>query len=155
MRDYRDLFPPGYEWRGECVRVAVLYGLAFLNSLFFFRTLREEYNGLFYYDGSSGERILRPGAKMMPYGEVLGWSLIGFVLLMVFALTIMVMHYLYYYQGSRSILLVRRLPRRSFLWITCVAGPALFIAVSALTYGFLYLLYYGIYILVTPVECLP
>ena len=155
MKDISTLFPPGYEWRGECIRAAVLYGLAFLHSLFYFGALHEEYGRLFYYDGRTGEKVLRTGAKMMPYEQVLGNYLIGFVLLMAFALTIAVMHYLYYYQGSRSILLVRRLPKRSFLWMTCGAGPLLAIAILALTYGCLYLLYYGIYIWVTPEVCLP
>ncbi len=155
MKDISKLFPPGYEWRGECIRIAGLYGLAFLYSLFYFGTLREQYDSLFYYDGKSLQKVLRPGAKMMPYDQVLGNHLMGFVLLMAFMLTVGVMHYLYYYQGSRSILLVRRLPNKNFLWMTCGTGTVLAIAALALTYASLYLLYYGIYLWVTPAECLP
>ena len=155
MKDVSVLFPPGYEWKGECIRLAVLYGLAVFYSLFYFGALQDAYESLFYYNGRSLQKELRVGAKMVPYDQVLGNYLIGLVLLAVFVLTIVVVHYLYYYQGSKSILLVRRLPDRIFLWKTCWAGPAFAMGGLILTYGYLYLLYYGIYIWVTPAACLP
>ena len=155
MKDVSVLFPPGYEWKGECIRVAVLYGLAVVYSLFYFGALQDAYERLFYYDGRSLQKVLRVGAKMTPYDQVLGNYLMGFVLLTLLMLTSSVVHYLYYYQGSKSILLVKRLPDRNFLWRTCGAGPAFAMVGLLLTYGYLYLLYYGIYIWVTPAACLP
>ncbi len=154
MRDIGDWFPPGYDWRAECTRMTVFYGLAFVHSLFFFGRLIDEYHGLFYYNRSV-EHILRPEAKMMPYEEMLGSSLMGFALLMVVALFVMLVHYLYYFQGSKSIFLAKRIPGGRFLWKTCVAGPVSFILGLALTYGLLWMLYYGIYLCVTPSVCLP
>lgn len=154
-----NLFPPGYEYEAECKRLLAVWAAAVVYSFRFFFDYYEAYKALFSWIRPEGQTeakyMLLPGAQIVPFEEILGFCFLFFVVLMLVLMTEAVMHYLYYIQGSRSILLVRRLPQRSFLWKTCLTGPMLGVIISAITVGVLYLLYYGVYILITPDVCLP
>lgn len=160
------LFPPGYDGGREFKRICILYGFAVVWSFQFFFRYYNAYKDLFYdastmmlspkYSGmglKNGD--LLPGVKIVPFGEILSGSMLFFVPLILTLLTAGVMHYLYYSQGGRTILLIRRLPDRKYLWKTCGLGTVLGLAVSLVTMGALLGLYYWIYMTVTPAVCLP
>ena len=66
----------------------------------------------------------------------------------------LVFHYLYHYQGSRSIYLMRRLPDRWELLRRCIALPLCGALAALLTGLLITLLWAGIYLLATPRELL-
>lgn len=70
-----------------------------------------------------------------------------------FSLFLIVMafyHYSYYYRGTKSIYLMRRLPAKGVLPASCVREPLFGMAAGAAVFGLLELLYYGIYLLAVP-----
>lgn len=81
------------------------------------------------------------------------WAL--YVPFVLFLTAMVVYHYTYYYRETRSIYLMRRLPGRGAVLKSCAAGPLLGLGIAGVGLALLYLLYYGIYLLVIPGECLP
>ena len=94
-------------------------------------------------------------ARMIPFFQLLDKSLFGYLVVAMGMLAMAGYSYSYFYRGSRSIYLMRRLPDVRELPRRCLVVPGvgiLICGVSALLNG---ALYYGIYIFFTPVECLP
>ncbi|MDE7223066.1 MAG: hypothetical protein K2O34_04715, partial [Acetatifactor sp.] len=81
------------------------------------------------------------------------WGL--YVPFVLFLAATMVYHYFYYRRETKSIYLMHRLPRRSVMFASCIKGPLLGMAIGAVALAALYLLYYAIYLLAIPRECLP
>ena len=63
-------------------------------------------------------------------------------------------HYAYHRQGSKSIYLMRRLPSKLELHRRCLTLPIAGILIALLTAFLLLLIYYAVYMNVTPAECL-
>ena len=161
-----DLFPPGYDGEREYKKICIIYWFAVVWSFQFLFRFYKAYKDLFYdasammlssrYSGMGLQHgDLLPGVKIEPFGDILAGSMLFFLPLFLEIATAGVMHYLYYSQRSRTILLIRRLPDRKYLWKTCGLGPMLGMAVCLVTMGALLGLYYGIYVTVTPAVCLP
>lgn len=103
-------------------------------------------------------QVLREGAMIANFNQLIHDgldSLDGFLMFYIVMLGLLVYHYIYYYQGSKSIYLMRRLPNRWELYRRCVALPFASIMVGIITEIALLLLYYGIYLACTPQQCLP
>lgn len=159
------LFPPGYDGEQEYKRIRFFLVLAIGWSFQFFFRYYDAYKDLFYdashmvYYGSNGiglkEGDLLPNAKIETFLEILGNSMLFFVPLILSIIAAGAIHFLYYSQGSKAILLVRRLPDRNYIWKTCVLGPIIGLGVSLITMGIVLGLYYWIYMTVTPMVCLP
>ncbi len=145
--------PPGIEIGRELRIFGLGALLAALYSCFFFGRYKDAYDHLFYYVGK--ERYLADGAQMAPFGELLGTSLAGFVVLALVMLCFVLYHYAYFRQGSRSVYLMKRLPQRGEYLRRIWTVPVL-LALAALLLG---VLFGGIYLLYylhrTPQECLP
>ncbi len=97
---------------------------------------------------------LIPGAVMPDFSYLLGHYWAGLGVLALCMLGLMAYHYLYHRQGSKSIYLMRRLPSRWELHRRCLTLPLLAMALCLLTAFLLLLLFYGIYLFLTPPECL-
>ncbi len=159
------LFPPGYDGENEYKRIRLFFGIAIGWSFQFFFRYYDAYKDLFYdvshmsYTGYGSMGLqdgdLLPNAKIEPFMEILGSSMLFFVPLILSILVAGAVHYMYYSQGSKAILLVRRLPDRHYIWKTCVLGPIIGLLVSFITMGVLLGIYYWIYMTVTPAVCLP
>ena len=159
------LFPPGYDGENEYKRIRLIFLSAIVWSVQFFSHYYEAYKNLFYdashmvYYGSNGIGLkdgdLLPNAKIEPFMEILGNSMLFFIPLILSVIISGVMHYMYYTQDSSAILLVRRLPDRHYIGKTCVLGPMVGLGVSLIAMGIVLGLYYWIYITVTPAVCLP
>lgn len=99
--------PPGLEWRTELkwtgmglVLSAVISGIAFLVRM------EKAYEQLFYWEMSgNGVRIklLKEGAVINEFADILDRSLIGFVIIALAMVALAGYHYAYHYQGSKSI----------------------------------------------------
>lgn len=144
--------PPGINLNPE--KNVFLWGLAGAAcwSLSFLFRLYEKRDALFQRIGN--ENVLRAGAVMPDYTEVLGSALIGFAVLALAMLAFLVYHYAYHRQGSKCIYLMRRLPDRRELHRRCLTIPLVSVLLCALAAFILLCVYYWIYIAVTPDVCL-
>ena len=108
---------------------------------------------LYGYQGM--EQVLIEGARMERFRVLLGNGLAGFAITALVMLLFSIYHYLYHFQDSKSIYLMRRLPRRWELLRRCltlpVAAAVLSLAAAMVMQGF----YFGIYLVFTPKGCLP
>ncbi len=147
-------FPPGYEFVWERNTAAVLLALPVVLSLRYFGKLREAVEWLYYVDGDRG-RVLRPDGAAKPFLELAGEYGGLFVPYFLFLAIMAAFHYAYYHRETKSIYLMRRLPRRSVLVASCVRAPLLGMAGGAAAEAVLGLIYYGIYLLVMPGVCAP
>ena len=123
-------------------------------SLFrFFGHYKTAYEELFVWTAGN-KKVLRPGAVMQDFVEIKGDDLQPFFLYCIFLLAVVIWNYLYYYQGSRSIYLMKRLPSRTELHRRAWVLPLLAV-VATLFFTFLVLvLYFEVYMIVTPGECI-
>ena len=156
----RKYFPPGYEGDKEIRAVVVWLAASVVYSFRFFFTYKDCYDLCVWKGGMTVDGVIiapqiREGIMMPPFPEVLDNCMLGFGVAMVLLIIYGNLHYAYYFQESRSILLVRRLPDKWFVWRTCVAGPVLVAIMNLLIMGLLLLVYYGVYWFVTPAQCLP
>lgn len=89
--------------------------------------------------------------EMMPYFyEVLGNALLVIPLAFAAMFAMAAMHYIYHWQGSRSIYLMRRLPSRWELHRRCLTLPALGIAFFLILGAAMMFIMYGVYLLAAP-----
>jgi len=153
MREYlvKNL-PPGMNPAEEqrFVKIGlVLSGLiSFLDVIVYFTEL----SNLYQY--RAGRRILDVTREMPDFAEIFQRFPIGFAILMLCMLGFVVYHYAYYYRGSKSIYLMRRLPNRWEIHRRAWSYPLCVSLVCMLCVLVLFWLYFGLYLLVTPDECL-
>ena len=150
----RALTPPGISFAAERRWFAAGLVLAALWSLRFVPGYLRALGALYETDRLTGERSLLEGAVMPPFAEVLGSALAGFPVLALAMVFVAVLHYQSHVRGSRSILLMRRLPDRWELHRRCLAAPLLGLLAAAAAALALWLLYFAVYRLATPQECL-
>ena len=87
--------------------------------------------------------------------KLFGNALFGFWVVAFCLLLLPIFHYLWHGQGSKSIYLMRRLPRRSELWRRCLAGPAVLLGLTLLAGALTLLLCFACYRSLTPAGHLP
>ena len=130
-------------------------GLSFslLWSLGFLFRYADKYQQLFVHTETG--RTLRSQAMMPEFEELLGGCMGGFYVVFLLLLTSIFLYYASFYQGSRSIYLMKRLPNRGELHRRCILLPALGMAAALAVRIIVLLLYFAVYMLVTPDRCLP
>ena len=144
--------PPGYELKPELDFFAWGLVLCALCSLAFCFRLDDAIRALYRWDGVN--RTLYPGVSMPDYRTLLGGWPFLFVLHAAAMLSFSVLHYASHYRGSRSIYLMRRLPKRWELHRRCLTLPLFFAAMSLLALLLLIHLYLAVYLIATPDVCL-
>lgn len=145
--------PPGMELKQEKRIFAWGIILSILYSIFDWSAKYiEAYNGLFVY--KNGRHLLNVNAEMPYFRALLGRSFMGFAILSVIMLGFIIYHYIYYRQGSKSIYLMKRLPNKSELHIRALAIPVIVVMLCFVTVFILLMIYFAIYMLVTPKACL-
>ncbi len=155
------IFPPGYEYEKTYQRFLIFWSIAAAYSIRFFFDYAQARGNLFIttwvWKGNRQEltKVLREGAVIQPFSEIAVDCFLFFVPLIVLLIIEGITQYLYYFQESRSILLVKRMGERSFLWKTCVLGPVIGGLILCITIAVLSLMYYGVYVGFTPKGCLP
>lgn len=155
MKDrLRRIMPLGIHIKKEVGFFLGIFISGILNSLSVLVRYFSILNG-FYEIDRSGNRYLIENSVMPPFKELLDDSEKGFIVAIVCLAGLVVYHYFYHYQESKAIYLMKRLPRKSELHKRCLAAPILGSVVIVATAIFLYAVYYAIYLLVTPPQCLP
>lgn len=157
MRTWKEperFFPPGYEYKKEWYAAGLLYVLGIASNLQFIGRLREALASLYYIDYTNG-KTLRAGVVADSYFQVLG-NCPGFLLpFYLFLIALIFLHYAYYLRETKSIYLMRRLPDRKVLWKSCLQAPLMGMGLGTAGILVLYLIYYVVYLLMMPAECLP
>lgn len=148
----RSLMPAGLDC-GKEIRMLYLGILAgVLYSTRFCLIYYSCYKDLFVSAG--GKRILLNHAEMQGFDVMIRGAMAGFSLMILCLLAVMLYHYLYHFQGSRSIYTMRRLPDRWELLKRCVAVPLMGIAVCLVLALLLLGIYYVTYLVITPQQYL-
>ena len=146
--------PPGMNTErltGEYLRgLAAMFVLSFFH---FFGNYRRAYGALFMLT-TGNKKVLRPGAVMQNFVEILENDLQTFYVYCIFLLAVVIRNYLYYYQGSKSIYLMRRLPNRMELHRRAWVLPLLAIAATLFFTFVVLVFYFEVYMIVTPGECI-
>ena len=135
--------------------IALLTIVALLCSILFLCRYPEDYRDLFWYWGSKYQRIM-PGAIMPRFDRyaILTVYVTGGALLLTLASTALL--YSSYYQGSRSIYLMRRLPDgRSLLSLKIWSVQMRFMLMLLLLGVVLLAATWLVWRFVTPAQCLP
>ena len=131
---------------GGCV------GATAFSLITFITKFNDELDKLYHRNGSN--RTLSPGAIMPDFVEIFDRSHWGFLVVIIAALAFIGGHYAYHYQESKSIYLMRRLPNAFELHRRCLSLPAAGIVIALLAAFVLLLIYYAVYMLATPDQCL-
>lgn len=152
MPGIKGFVPPGWEVRTEGKILGVALAGSIFYSMQFLVRFEEAYSALFVW--KAGVKVLREGAAMRGLWELLEGCFTGFWAALLVPAVLVVSHFYSYYQGSRSIYLVRRLPDRWFLLRSCFLLPVLGAAALLAALGAVFLIYRGIYYGITPAECL-
>lgn len=148
------LLPPGYPVHPE--KIFFLLGIlcSFLFSLNGWFAYGACYGDLWKYSMDGKRTSVLSGARMPEFSVLFQGVFAGFEIFAVLALVWSILHYRYFYQGSKSIYLMKRLPDGEKLYRDCLALPIIMAAVYLLGAAILVLVYFGIYLLVTPEACM-
>lgn len=146
-------FPPGMDMETE----KLFFGLGMCGAFFYSWTFIWRYfqarAELYLY--SEGNYILVENRVMANFAELLGNALIGFVLVALGLVGFAALHYSYFWQGSKSIYLMKRLPNKMELHKRALTLPVLGLIICVATAFLLLVLYYGLYVIATPKQCIP
>ena len=127
------------------------YIISTLFSFSFWHRYFEKYWELFI---TENKVTVLSGVMMTDFAELYEGSMLVFAMFMLFSLVFAVHYYSYYHQGSKSIYLMKRLPKgferhRRALTLPILVCAAFFILAVITT-----LVYFGLYMLITPNECI-
>ena len=145
--------PLGFPWDGTIKLTVWALLFSFLWSLSFFVAYDNRYDWLFHNYGN-GQRILKEGVTMMPFSEIIDGRMTGFWVVVLVMVALAVSHYSYHQQGSKSIYLMKRLPKKSELWRRCLALPVVLATGSIMIAMVLRVIYFAFYMMKTPDQCL-
>ncbi len=103
----------------------------------------------------AGKRVLMDGAVMTDFGTLTEGVFLTFYLVSIVTLLVIIYHYFYHYQGSKMMYLMKRLPDKWELHRRCITLPVVGAVLMMVWMLVVHMLYYTIYILCTPSQCLP
>jgi len=107
-----------------------------------------------YRAASVYEKRIAEGATLPSFSGMMESIMVPFVYLMVIILLLMILHYLYFYHESKSIYLMKRLPKRRELHRRSLALPLMLIGTCVVTVMLLTMIYFGLYHLFVPARCI-
>ena len=146
--------PPGLDWRAECrwAAVGLILGALWSAIVFLYRL-----DGALdlLYEWVNRQRFLVESRTIAPFPELLYLTMAGFLLGIVLTVPLACYHYACHYLGSRSIYLMRRLPDGWELWRRCLTVPVLLAVLCLGAIELLTILYFLVFLLLTPPPCLP
>lgn len=152
--DIGKYFPAGYEYKAELWTLGGWLIGSVIYSFSFFLNYYRAYMKLFFYDRINEEFILKEGVFMERFSLLSDGIFRGFYLGVLLLGILAICHYTYYYQGSKSIYLMKRLPDRKMLLKSCICVPVVLGIFSVVLMTVLSLFYFGFYTWVTPEECI-
>ena len=128
-------------------------GIATLYSMWYLVRYISARNELFEY--IRGERQLIEGAIIRDFGMLTQNLFWGFLIIIVVTILSAVSFYFYHFDGSNMLYLMKRLPNRWELCKRCITLPIAGTGILIVWAEIVYLLYYAIYLICTPAQCLP
>lgn len=148
--------PPGADcWQAPKLLAGGIICSAVWSLIYFLFRFAYAIRALFIYYPDKKIRVIKEGAVMPIFSELVENSFWGFSITAICMLFFVIYYYSYYQQGSRSIYLMKRLPNRWELHRRAIVIPLLS-SFSAVASAFvLKLIFLVIYLLATPEECLP
>jgi len=149
--DWSKYIPPGIDYEREKLFFLAGMTASLFYSVFYIDCYWDAYQSLWEWH----DNTLRRGAVIDPFWELVDNYPIGYLMVALSMFAVAAGHYAHYWQGSKSIYLVRRLPDRGYLRRTCWTIPLLWMGISLLTGAITLLVYFAIYVGFTPWECLP
>lgn len=153
--DWKRYAPVGLDAGNEIRWLGAGLLVASLSSILIFSNQYSDALAWLYYRSAGMLHVLKPDAVMTGFYElILGCDVVFSLICLVMPL-LAAYHYWYHYQGSKSIYLMRRLPQREELHRRCLSIPAAGLIGSLALQGLLGVIYYLVYILCTPEQCLP
>ena len=146
--------PPGYRYKNELALSLAVFISGALNSILgYFREYSAARRSLYIF--MVADSILDESRVMPDFIHILGDRLnILFILAALAFIIPSAIHYAYHHTGSKSIYLMRRLPKRSELHRRCLLIPLIYALVYVFVAAALLLIYYAVYIHRTPQACL-
>lgn len=151
--DWNRYVPLGINGRKVRNGLLLVLGFGMLVSFGFLSRLFDARDELYEWVGRT--RVLRPGAVMPDYPTLLRGTFWGLGAAAAGMIVLAAAFYACHYQGGRSIYTMRRLPKRWELWRRCLTLPVLTALACLILAVGLTLLYFEIYLQVTPEGCLP
>lgn len=127
--------------------------VATLHGLLFFLAYGNAVNALYDYRVSG--RVLRDGAVIQSFDKLTEDVFTTGILVCIVTLLVVVYYYLYHYQGSKMMYLMRRLPNKNEIVRRCWTLPIAGSVIMAVWMLSLRIIFYAVYILCTPSQCLP
>lgn len=144
--------PPGFDTDKEVRMYITGLVLMLVFSLNFFWDYYDAYDALFHW--VKEEKVLLTGVVMQNFSEILGDNLRGFYLYCIVIAVMVLQHYWYYYQGSKSIYVMKRLKNPMEIHRRAWVIPLLGIVVTLLIAFVVMMLYFEFYMIVTPKQCI-
>ena len=129
------------------VAVATLHSMLFL-----FRYVDRRAD---LYHLKAGKRVLIEGAVITDFETLTEGVFLSFYLIGIVTLLVIIYYYFYHYQGSKMMYLMKRLPDKWELYRRCITLPVVGAVLLMVWMLVVRMLYYSIYILCTPSQCLP
>lgn len=147
-------FPVGYEYQMEIRLLQVWLIGSIICSFSFFYRYYLAYQKLFIYQPVTQKWALKDGVFMEKFSVLSDGIFQGFFLGFLFLGVLAFWHYWYYYQESKSIYLIRRLPDRWYCLKSCIYIPVIVGILFLVWIVVLNFLYFRFYIWVTPEQCI-
>ena len=145
--------PVGASFRRFIKGYLLYLGFSVLYSFGFLIRFNTAYNHLYYVE--RGIRVLRPDSIISDFHELIDHFFIFFQLMIPLMILYMFFFYMSHYTESKSIYLMKRLPQKYELYVRCMTLPLIGIIITIITGFLLLMLYYLIYMNVTPTQCIP
>lgn len=146
-------YPPGYDYIKEWISVISWFVVGLIFSMILFFTELVATNRKLFIT-SDGLKLIE-GAIVRPFMKLMEGQLTCFIPMFIFLLVMMVYHYIYYYQGTKSIYVMRRLSSKKYIFKSCIEGTIVGAVTGLAAMCVLFALYYLIYYLAIPSECMP
>ncbi len=150
--DFDRLFPPGLERSRELTLFCWGYVLSLIFSLSYYIHLSDAVNQLYRYNGRV--KYIPEGRLMPDFYTLIRSSFAGFWIVCIMMLVFAGLHYTYHRQGTKSIYLMLRLPKRWELHRRCLTMPLVGIGICLVSAFIVLLIFYASYMLATPEQCL-
>ena len=145
--------PPGTDVTKEVRLFITGWIISFVFSLFdFLGKYVLAYNNLFA--NISGEMVLKTYVKMPYFRSLIRYSFYGYIILVFCAVCLIVFHYSHFFIGSKSIYLMKRLPKRNEIHIRACTLPILAILIILISVFVIMMFYFAIYMIFTPKVCI-
>ena len=158
-RQLERYLPVGYDAKYEVWIFLTGMVLSFMWGCLYFRRLYVSWERLWELEWKNGEMVrgrIIEGVVMRDFSELFFRpnSLAGFFIVILCMVAFMLMHYVYHFQESKSIYVMRRLPDKKELYRRCFTLPLVGIGGSFISAVLFLLLGYVVYMNVTPPECI-